>query len=191
MKWQSVLGVAADIVLLPKCQKCSRNMNKYIQSITDLLAMAHISDMGRKPDPHSIPRVAATIIAELVNDAAAYKKQVDTLQRELDKVQDEINWTESGLEAFRCEFEEEVFNQGFDCLGDFVHAIWKASNGQRDSLKASLIEVTRQRDGWFENTERESDEVESLQLKLRQLQEKLDELQRQEPVAIKSLNEPV
>lgn len=40
-----------------------------------------------------------------------------------------------------------------------------------EALQASLIEVTSQRDEWFENTQREADEVKSLQLKLRQLQE--------------------
>jgi hypothetical protein len=60
----------------------------------------------------------------------------ERLSTELEKAQDEINCTEHSLEAFSCEFQAEVFNQGFDCLGDFVHAIWTESNKQRIALQA-------------------------------------------------------
>ncbi len=62
----------------------------------------------------------------------------ERLKSELDKAQDEINCAESSLEAFSCEFESEVFNQGFDCLGDFAQALWTASNDQRNALQSRL-----------------------------------------------------
>jgi hypothetical protein len=62
----------------------------------------------------------------------------ERLSTELEKAQDEINCAESSLEAFSCEFEAEVFNQGFDCLGDFVQALWTASNDQRNALQSRL-----------------------------------------------------
>jgi uncharacterized small protein (DUF1192 family) len=67
---------------------------------------------------------------------SALQAENERLKAELDKAQDEIHCAESSLEAFSCEFEAEVFNQGFDCLGDFVQALWTASNGQRDALQA-------------------------------------------------------
>lgn len=69
---------------------------------------------------------------------AAERQKIEQLESELDKAQDEINCTEASLEAFSCEFTDEVFNQGFDCLGHFADALHTAYKEERQKVDSVL-----------------------------------------------------
>ena len=95
---------------------------------------SNIISWEERYDPEGFKRGAPrTKEAAMALEIADLRDKIKQLESDLDKAQDEINCAESALEAFSCEFEDEVFDQGFDCLGDFVHALWEASNKQRDN----------------------------------------------------------
>ena len=50
---------------------------------------------------------------------------------ELTKAQDELNCTEVELEVASCNLHGDEFNQGFECMGDFVRAV---SEGYKTQL---------------------------------------------------------
>jgi uncharacterized small protein (DUF1192 family) len=106
---------------------------------------------------------------------SALQAENERLKAELDKAQDEIHCAESSLEAFSCEFEAEVFNQGFDCLGDFVQALWTASNGQRDALQAKCAGLEHVKNAF--------------ELQMLTLQSRLDAMGKGEPVVYVSAYE--
>ena len=59
---------------------------------------------------------------------------------ELTKAQDELNCTEVELEVAACDMPEEKFNQGFECMGDFVRAV---SEGYKAALAERDVEIER------------------------------------------------
>jgi hypothetical protein len=68
---------------------------------------------------------------------------MNELELELEKAQDEINCAEESLEAFACEFDPELFNQGFECLGDYVSALHTAHNNEIKRISEVYLEVVR------------------------------------------------
>ena len=78
--------------------------------------------------------------AELMAKTQGVSQQrVDDLEAELEKAQDEINCAEASLEAASCDFDinDQRFNQGFECLGDFVQAV---STAYREQLATARLQ---------------------------------------------------
>lgn len=59
-----------------------------------------------------------------------------------EKAQDEINCAEAALEALTCEFTdstiESKFNDGFDCLGDYISALHDVIKTERERKDAAI-----------------------------------------------------
>lgn len=95
-----------------------------------------------KPEEYMVQRAFAAGAASMQSmQQGVSQARVDELESELDKAQDEINCAEASLEAFACEFEDEKFNQGFDCLGQYVTALHEAFKVERDALQSQLTEA--------------------------------------------------
>ena len=104
-------------------------MTDKIMALADAYAAAKYS-YGHVPSKVDVPRVA------LLASVEELKAEDAELKAELNKAQDELNCAEESCEAFACEFAEDGYNQGFECIGEFVLALHKSANAERDALKA-------------------------------------------------------
>lgn len=77
-------------------------------------------------------------------------KIIEKLEVELTKAQDELNCAEESCEAFACEFAEDGYNQGFECIGEFILALHMSSNTERDALKAENKQLRLDAERWRE-----------------------------------------
>lgn len=100
----------------------------------EALELAHRLDHGY---PSAERKEAAALIRELVE--------------ELSKAQDELHCTEVELEVAACSLPDDAFNQGFECMGDYVKAVaegFKAALAARDAECIGLREALRRRYGY-------------------------------------------
>ena len=77
----------------------------------------------------------APMVSEAADAIEALEAEVERIGTELAKAQDELNCTESTLEAASCDLPSAAFDNGFDCMGDFAMAVWQGFKSERDALK--------------------------------------------------------
>ena len=76
-----------------------------------------------------------------LDELAALRAELAEVKSDLEKALDELNCTEVELEVASCSLPVDKFNDGFECMGDFVRAVvgeFKVALAEQDAEIAHL-----------------------------------------------------
>jgi len=121
---------------------------------------------------------AAAMLRSQAAEIDRLKAENAALKAELDKAQDELNCAEESCEAFACEFAEAGYDQGFECIGEFILALHMSSNTERDALKAENDRLQNDSLKWATSYSSVCDENAALKVRIERLNADLKEARK-------------